>query len=429
QTAFEAALEKDAENAAAHRGLGWVQYEVGQYEEAVAQFSKAVELEPANPDGYEGQGRSLYALARYEDALAVSKLWEEVEPDDVQKESLVCQASYQLGYYEEAVSSCKNWAAKEPQNALAHVSLGWAHLEAKRNQEAIQSFSRSLELAETDDGFLGLCEALSSLGDQKGVVASAQRWIAYNPRNADAHIYLGWASYQLKDYPEAVEAFSSSLAIEENSEAHHGLGDSFYAQKDYDSALKSYEKWLVLEPENALAYALLGWVQYSMNNTEDALRSFARALEMGPIASAYRGLGSVYYAQAEYELALENQEQWVDLEPNSAAARGSLGWTLQKLKRHADAASSFQRAVELFPTTDYYSGLWTSLRAIPDAQKALSAAEQWTEFDSDDARPFAALGWTYVDLNDCANARSNFQKALELDPQSESAKSGLDRCP
>lgn len=318
---------------------------------------------------------------------------------------------------------------KDADNAAAYRGLGWAQFELQRHQEAIQSFSKSLELAETDDGYLGLCKALSSLGDQKGVVALTQRWIIFNSQNADAYVFWGWGAYTLKNYAEAVEAFSLSLELKETGEAHHGLGDSLYAQKEYGSALTSYQKWASLEPESALAYASVGWAQYSMKSNEDAARSFSKALEIEPIASAFRGLGSVYYAQDEYELALENQQQWVNLEPNSAAAHGSMGWTLQKLQRPADAAGSFQRAVELFPTTDYYSGLWTSLRAIPDYQKALSAAQQWAEFDADKARPFAALGWTYVDMNNCASARSNFQKALELDPQSQSAKSGLDRCP
>ncbi|MDX9956290.1 MAG: protein kinase, partial [Anaerolineae bacterium] len=143
QAAFETALEKDAENAAAYRGLGWTQYESGRYEEAGASFGKAVQLEPDSLDGYKGQSLSYYAAEDYENAYTASQ----------------------------------QWAVREPNNPEAHNQLGLAAYQSRRYTEAREAFLRSLELEESETALRGLSNLYLQQGKFDLMLELSERWV------------------------------------------------------------------------------------------------------------------------------------------------------------------------------------------------------------------------------------------------------------
>jgi Tfp pilus assembly protein PilF len=93
------------------------------------------------------------------------------------------------------------------------------------------------------------------------------------------------------------------------------------------------------------------------------------------------------------------------------------------------AADNFKWATKLTPkSAQYWSYLSLALSKMPgklnDAEEALLAAVKLEPFNADH---YANLGLLYMKAGVRKRARSNFEKALKIDPSSEKAKKGLEQ--
>lgn len=198
-------------------------------------------------------------------------------------------------YYRQAI-------AKDPNYALAYVGLAdtygfnssyvfppteaYAHV-----KEAVQ---RALQL---DDG---LAEAHSSWGTYKlfyerdwaGAESQFRRAIALNPNSADAPV---WYSF----YLEAMGRFDEAIAQANRARqldplgvfSNIGIAQAYYDARQYDRAIDAYRSTLEVDQENATIHVLLGQVyrQKSMYSEAVAACEKARKIENNPWNLAWLG--------------------------------------------------------------------------------------------------------------------------------------------
>src|SRR3970282_2381739 len=83
-------------------------------------------------------------------------------------------------------------------------------------------------------------------------------------------------------YDAALETLREGLAIYPTSvELHVGVGYAYHAREEYAWARRSFEEALVLDPEHEDALAGLGETLSKFGQTNAALKSFMRILELG----------------------------------------------------------------------------------------------------------------------------------------------------
>ncbi len=460
--AFAAALEKEPDNPAAHRGLGWVYYDTGDYEQAVAEFTKAVALEPANAEGYRGQGLSYQALKKYEESLEPLKKWSELEPQNepaqtslgwslfnLQRYAEACDSfsqsiqlhesaeayhglsmcHYNLSQFEQSLAAAQKWAELNAKDPNAHNIIGWSLYNLQRHEEASQAFSHSTELQPTASAYSGLGNSYLKLGQSESALEAVQKWLELEPDNADAHRLKGWALYNLGKDNEAAAAFSRSLELQETDDAYLGLKNCYFRLRQYEKALESCERWLQIAPNNAEVHLHKGWALYNLQRYDEAIRAFSKSLELQKTPGAYQGLATAYYALGNYEQALSNCRQWVALAPNDPTAHSLIGWSSYNLQQYQDALASFSESIRLKETESAYSGLANTYYALKQYTQAAETASQWIELNPNNSDAFAMAGWAYIGLRNCTEARSNLDKALQLNPQHQWARDGLKQCP
>jgi tetratricopeptide (TPR) repeat protein len=102
-----------------------------------------------------------------------------------------------------------------------------------------------------------------------------------------------------------------------------------------------------------LAYILRSWEYRGVNDYEHALIDCTTALELEPIARAFRGRGETCRLAGRYEEALADFNRAVELEPGVAWAIESRGQTYQSLGRYEEALTDLNRAVELEPDSPW----------------------------------------------------------------------------
>jgi tetratricopeptide (TPR) repeat protein len=91
--------------------------------------------------------------------------------------------------------------------------------------------------------------------------------IASDPKNADAHYYLGNIYYNRKDYDASLPHFEQAAKIDyKSTEKLMAWGENQRALKQFDRAIVQFQKVIGFDPNNANAYYALGLTYIGLNN-------------------------------------------------------------------------------------------------------------------------------------------------------------------
>ena len=200
-----------------------------------------------------------------------------------------------------------------------------------------------------------------------------------------------------KEYDDAIEAYTSAIALDPNYAAAYNNRGAVYAKnslikalldknknpriadvyknnadEDYDRAIEDYNKAIALDPNYADAYNNRGAVYaknslikalldknknpriadvYKNNADEDydrAIEDYNKAIALDPnYALAYARRGSAYDNKGQYDRAIEDYNKAIALDPNYAAAYNNRGLAYYKKGNMGRAISDFQKACDM----------------------------------------------------------------------------------
>lgn len=99
-----------------------------------------------------------------------------------------------------------------------------------------------------------------------------------------AHLYIGHCHYALKEYPQAIAAYTRCLSGVYRSIALDGIAHSFEAQGDFAQALEHFQKNTEDERNPYLLEAILGIARCyeALKQTPKALEFYEKALNKKP---------------------------------------------------------------------------------------------------------------------------------------------------
>ncbi len=140
----------------------------------------------------------------------------------------------------------------------------------KPNQKpsATPAASRSAETAPTPKAG-GFDAALGAYRDKDLDKAETgfKEVVASEPKNADAHFYLGKIRVDRKDDEGSVAHFREAAKLDPKSvEKLMALGDAYFATKRFDTAIVEYGKIPGFEPNNADAVFKMGRTYVALGN-------------------------------------------------------------------------------------------------------------------------------------------------------------------
>ncbi len=165
--------------------------------------------------------------------------------------------------------------AKSPNMIRPYTHLATAYLNAGRLDEAIDIYTRGIEV-------------------------DPQRAESYNNRG---NVYVIRRQYDmaLKDYKKALSLDDSLV------KTYNNVGIIYNRQKNFPEALKYYNKALELDDQNSGAYFNRANIYLQLNQLEAAFKDYSRSLELDPFkkrALYYRS--QIYAVNQDYRRALED---------------------------------------------------------------------------------------------------------------------------
>ena len=208
----------------------------------------------------------------------------------------------------------------------------------------------------TDDG---LRKALDFF--EKALVEDAESALAHAGL-ADAYGLL--AHYGVFGPAEAWTRAASSAATAvmldaESAEAHTSLAHVKSTQDwDWANAEREFQRAISLNPSYATAHH---WYAMSclapLGRLDEALNEIKIAQSIDPVSSIVaRDLAIIHFYRRDFEMALEQCDHTIELNPHFAPAYWMLGVIQEQLKDFDESAAAFQRAVHLSPQTPRMHG-------------------------------------------------------------------------
>lgn len=222
-----------------------------------------------------------------------------------------------------------------PRHFLGWKALGNLRLVQGRIEEALELFTKSVQLAPGDSQALNnLGSVLLELGRLEEAEENFKRALDLTPDYVQAHNNLGITCLRLGRFEEALASYRQALAISPNyAEAHNNLGNALKNLGRLKEAEESFRQALIYKPDFAEAHNNLGNVLLeelgSGESLDKAKKSFRMALKINPsYARAHGSLGDILLKQGRLKDAIVHYRKCIDLDPLWVQAHSGLSKAL-----------------------------------------------------------------------------------------------------
>ncbi len=237
--------------------------DLNEREEAIRKINQALELDPHFSMAYSLKGDILQGMEQYEqsaDAYEQATLYDPWSFKDFFNLGKVCQIIKQWARAAKAyVSAC----TLDPQHYSAHLGAAQCFYELKEYENSLIYAQKAKEL---------------------------------DPAQAAPERLLGDLYASQKDHLQAINAYRRVLEMEGNKpDVMISLARAYLRSGRYNSAKEVLTDVIAIEPQNSLAYQYLGFAQLKLKETEQAVESYQKAVNVGQDDwMAHKGLGVAY---------------------------------------------------------------------------------------------------------------------------------------
>src|SRR5829696_3119207 len=264
----------------------------------------------------------------------------------------------------------------------AIMSLSELVAAAGRNKraKAVQFFRDGLTFLSKDD-----CEK---------ALPYFEKAVESDSNYAEAWAQSGFCNEKLGKHAEALEASKKAVNLRPSAESYFNIGLASYYLKKYRDAEEAYRQAIRLDPYNSAdAYYALGLVYRDWGKGDEEIQAYKQAIRLKPdYTVAYERLGSRYLRSKKFNEAVEIFRQLSTLRPGDAIAPNNMGEAYLELNRLNEAMESFRQSIRLKP--DYgkaYYNLGKCLLAMGNRDAALEQYTILTNIDPDWAEKLNAI--------------------------------------
>lgn len=307
----------------------------GRMEQAADYFHRAVEQQPDNPNYLYEYGRVMIELSvdsrDYDTPLRVAQHMIDVAPEDVRSFALQARALLNNGDSGAAIPIAMSGLQINASFAPLYATLAEAYTYEGRYQQGIRYGEQAIDLdpmdaqnyrsyaitlifvGRNDDARVALETAVSlapnhaniyfelaniyrALNEDELAVATYQRILVLNPRNARASLRMCQMYAKIGQYEQAEGYCDDAIEINENySDAYRELGRMQYNRRNYEGAIDSFtscqnftleqvgtvneETGQTLISQNIECWYLRGLARYYLNICDEGWLDLSQALE------------------------------------------------------------------------------------------------------------------------------------------------------
>ena len=297
--------------------------------------------------------------------------------------------------------------------------------------EGERAWRESVERApDSFDANHRLGKMLAENGKAREAIPYLERAAELHPVDYENAYDLALANESAGNYDRARAHAQSLLIHYDKAEVHHLLGDSQEKLGNSLAAVREYQRAAELDPSEAYVF---DWGSELLlhHAPEPALEVFAQGHRLFPRSVRMLiGLGAAWFARGSYDQAVQRICEASDITPSDSMPYLFLG-KMQSAEPmpSGEAVERLHRFVAQQPENAeanyYYAvGLW---KLRPGSQDVASAAQvesllkSAARLDPKFAAAYLQLGVLHSEQRDYPRAISDYQQAIQADPQMEEA--------
>lgn len=307
------------------------------------------------------------------------------------------------------------------QNAKQFYKTGLTFVEAGNHQDAIDQFSRALEIdPEYTDAYRQRAACFEISGNLQQAADDLKRALVFEQKDAELYYeaarvnfllqqfqpslelatrctgldkkhesafrLMARAQMGLEDYSNALVSINKALALKDNAENNFYHGQVSERMKNYNQAEADYTRTLSKDENFSQAYLALASLRLQLGKTEGAMESCNALLAKNPgNRDALLIRSRIYAKQTEYPKAIDDVSKILFAAPDDREMYVLRGQYYQEFTQHQHAINDFSKALLLDP--QYAEAIYKraySYQQIGDFKSAIRDYETLTALSSDD---------------------------------------------
>ncbi len=394
----------------------------GRFEEALKDAQVAVDTDPELGEAHLVLGRAFLGLQRLDEAAAslqraADLLTTAPEPYLVLAE--VCLAKDDI----DGVIACLLEALdRNPSDCDTRSRLAFLYSENGHVNEAVEHYRQVLRTDKrnlTANRQLGLLLAASDRNDE------AIRYLEFvsselDREDAQSATLLGRLYARKRQFDLAQNAFQTAINLKDDRDPglRAELGALFQAQNREDLAQAELQRALELDPGNREARLRLAGMWERHGRVDKALPLLEEALRYHPKdLVVHRRLGELYLQKPDLARAMLHFEQVVQLDPSCAEMHNKLGRIYLKKNYTDKSIEAYKQAVDLHKVEpEYREDLAMAFYCAGDFPMAINELRKAATLDGQNPDYFKALGMLFYAENQDEESVRHLQWSLKLAP-------------
>ena len=321
--------------------------------------SQIINLQPASPDGYALRGVSFINRKQFDKAEQDIRRAIDVAPQSAI--GYVQMGNLQLvqKHYSEAEKSYQQGLEHDPNSSDALSGLMNTALAQKQIDKAVAEAKAAIAKAPNSSAFYDLLGTalFNNKKDMNGAEDAFRKSIELDRNNSDALLKLGQVQVAKGSVDDAIATYQRSLKDNSREASFYILmGELYESKRDWDKAKESYQKALEIQPDNPLASNNLAYVMLQSGGNVDVALSLAQTARRGMPDSPNVAdtLGWVYYQKGAYKSAIDLFQEALKLgeknkSPEDATVHYHLGMAYESTDQPVLARQHFERVLKISP--------------------------------------------------------------------------------
>ncbi len=191
-------------------------------------------------------------------------------------------------------------------------------------------------------------------------------------------------------------------------------------QRKSEEAVRSFRKAIALDAGYAEAHSNLSRLLLDLGRTDEALQEARAAVKLLPgLAAAHQNMGAAHLRRGELTEAIRRFRKADELRPNSAETLRMLGNALSRAKDYAAAEESLAASVRLDPEhAETFTLLGQAQAAMSKEAEAEKSYDRALQLAPDSAVANGRMALFLQTKGDFEKAEGYFRRAIEIDPKS-----------
>jgi tetratricopeptide (TPR) repeat protein len=383
-------------NPVGYRMLGDFYFSNNQLDKATAEYASLYRDHAKDMVVKKNYIQLLILKDRLDDARKLNDEVVKAKPDDQDAQVYKGEIEIRSGRASDAVNTLQAVLKNDPDNAVAHYQQGLAFDQLGNTNRAEAEWRDAVRLRpDIVEAHRALAGVAIHRSDASALAQEADQIIALQPAAPDGYLLRAVADIDRKNYATADENIHRSL-----------------------------EK----QPNNPGAYVQLGNLRMAQSQFADAQRAYQQALDQDPNSTdALGGVLNVDLVQKQPDRAIATAKTQLAIYPKNVGFHIMMGQLLLEQKKDlAGAEQEFKQASDLDKKNSEAMvklGLVQNLRGATD--QALQTYLDGAKINPKEVAFYLLAGGIYEAKQDWDNAKQQYQKVLQIQPDNPLASNNL----